>query len=115
MLPILASKTNSGNNEQNLEKLIENSIISLINTIEKYNDNLNDIEHKFKQKELQNDEIKIKQEEQIKNLNKSLKEKETIFVKQKESLVNYYEQLINDVNSRVKVSYSNSQKNKLNS
>ena len=42
LLPILASKTNSGNNELNLEKLIENSIIILINTIEMYNDNLND-------------------------------------------------------------------------
>ena len=118
LLPVLTSKTNSisnNGNEQNLESLIETAIISLISSIQKYNDNLNDIELKFKQKELQNEELKIKQDEQIKNLTKSLKEKETIFTKQKESLINYYEQLINDVNTRVKVSYSNNQKPKLNS
>ncbi len=117
-MPVLTSKTNSissNGNDQNLESLIENAIISLINSIQKYNDNLNDIELKFKQKELQNEEIKLKQEEQVKSLTKTLKEKETIFTKQKESLVNYYEQLINDVNSRVKVSYSNNQKTKLSS
>ena len=115
LLPVLTSKTNSisnNGNEQNLESLIETAIISLISSIQKYNDNLNDIELKFKQKELQNEELKIKQDEQIKNLTKSLKEKETIFTKQKESLINYYEQLINDVNTRVKVSYSNNQKPK---
>ena len=118
LLPVLTSKTNSisnNGNEQNLESLIETAIISLISSIQKYNDNLNDIELKFKQKELQNEELKIKQDEQIKNLTKSLKEKETIFTKQKESLINYYEQLIKDVNTRVKVSYSNNQKPKLNS
>ena len=71
---------------------------------------MNEIEFKFKQKEQQNEEVQIKQEELIKNLTKSIKEKETIFNKQKESLINYYEQLINDVNSRVKVSYSNQNK-----
>jgi hypothetical protein len=101
-------------NEQNLENLIENAIINIINLIQNYDENLNEIEIKLKEKEAFNEETQIKQDEQIKSLTKLLKEKETIFIKQKESLVNYYEQLINDVNSRVKVSYS-LQKNDKNS
>lgn len=44
-----------------------------------------------------------KYEDQINKLTKILKEKESYYSKQKDSLVSYYEQLLNDVNSRVKV------------
>lgn len=90
--------------EQFIESLIDNLIINIINIIKTYDDTRVDYELKLKENTNSIDELKQKQEEQIKNLTKSLKEKETIFNKQKESLVNYYEQLINDVNSRVKVS-----------
>jgi hypothetical protein len=44
-----------------------------------------------------------KNDEQLSRLTKTIKEKEIQFANQKETLVAYYEQLLNDVNSRVKV------------
>ena len=44
-----------------------------------------------------------KNDEQISRLTKTIKEKEIQFANQKDTLVAYYEQLLNDVNSRVKV------------
>jgi len=40
---------------------------------------------------------------QITKLTKIIKEKEVQYIKQKETMTSYYEQILNDVNSRVKV------------
>jgi hypothetical protein len=46
------------------------------------------------------------QEEQINKLSLILQRNEAQFNKQKESMVAYYERMLNDINSRVKVSFS---------
>lgn len=50
--------------------------------------------------------LQKKCEEQQAKTTQVIREKENNFMKQKSSLVNHYEQLLNDVNSRVKVSGS---------
>jgi hypothetical protein len=91
-------------NEQNLEDVIDDTINKLVYYVENFGEKLNKIENNLKLKDEQILLITRKYEEQIQKLSKSIKEKESTFKKQKDSLVNYYEQLINDVNARVKVS-----------
>ena len=47
--------------------------------------------------------LEKKTNDQLNKLTKMIKEKENYYSNQKDSMVNYYEQLLNDVNSRVKV------------
>lgn len=91
-------------NEQNLEDVIDDTINKLVYYVENFGEKLNKIENNLKLKDEQIILTTRRYEEQIQKLSKSLKEKESSFKKQKDSLVNYYEQLINDVNARVKVS-----------
>lgn len=90
--------------EQTIENIIDSTISELIKYVQSFEDKLSLIETKLKSKEDYIEQISRKYEHQIQKLNKSVKEKETQFNKQKESLVSYYEQLLNDVNARVKVS-----------
>lgn len=95
---------NSNLSEQTIETIIDSAISELINYVQSFEEKLGLIETKLKSKEEYIEQISRKYEHQIQKLSKSLKDKESHFNKQRESLVSYYEQLLNDVNARVKVS-----------
>ena len=85
--------------EEFVDKLVNDLIERLNKTIEKYSN----LEKEFIRNEEKLRHVDKKHDEQIVKLTKIIKEKEAHYIKQKDSLVAYYEQLLNDVNSRVKV------------
>ena len=95
---------NSNLSDQTIETIIDSAISELLKYVQSFEDKLGLIEAKLKSKEDYIEQISRKYEHQLQKLSKALKDKESHFNKQKESLVSYYEQLLNDVNARVKVS-----------
>ncbi len=84
--------------------LLDNLMDKLKDYINATDKNLTEYEHKLKTNEKNIEQITQTYDEQLQKTLKLLKEKEIVFHKQKESLVKYYEQLVNDANARVKVS-----------
>jgi hypothetical protein len=89
--------------EKNLEEFIDKTLKELIIRLQNSEEKLSSVEKESEKKQEQIIKSQKKHEEHISKLTKIIKEKEIYYTKQNESLVNYYEQLLNDVNSRVKV------------
>ena len=82
-------------------RLIDEMNERLSTSVSKYSN----LEKEFIRNEDKLRHIHKKHDEQILKFTILIKEKENYYIKQKDSLVAYYEQLLNDVNSRVKVCY----------
>lgn len=91
--------------EKNLEEFIDKILKELIIRLNDSEEKLSNAEKELENKQEQITKSQKKHEEHINKLTKIIKEKEVYYTKQNESLVNYYEQLLNDVNSRVKVRF----------
>ncbi len=89
--------------EKNLEEFIDKILKEVIIRLNNSEEKLSNVEKELESKQEQMVKSQKKHEEHINKLTKIIKEKEVYYTKQNESLVNYYEQLLNDVNSRVKV------------
>lgn len=89
--------------EKKLEEHVNKQISDMIERIGSLTAKYSNLEKEFIRNEEKLHHIDKKHDEQILKLTKIIKEKENYYIKQKDSLVAYYEQLLNDVNSRVKV------------
>lgn len=89
--------------EKYLEDYVEKLLNDLIDRLGLLNEKYANLERELSRSEDKLRHSDKKHDEQILKLTKIIKEKENYYIKQKDSLVAYYEQLLNDVNSRVKV------------
>ena len=89
--------------EKYLEEFVNKLIADLIERLSSLVNKYSNLEKEFIRNEDKMKHVEKKHDEQILKFTKIIKEKENHYIKQKDSLVTYYEQLLNDVNSRVKV------------
>ena len=89
--------------EKELETFIDKLVTELVEQVRVGDEKCAALEKSLGKKEDLVQVVQKKSDEQASKLTRVIKEKENHYLKQKDSLVNYYEQLLNDVNSRVKV------------
>jgi hypothetical protein len=117
LIPITISNKNSNfqqaplptdlREEKQLEEFIDRQIEHILEHIHHTDYKLEDMENDMHKKEEILHNIVKKNEDQITKLTRIIIEKENQYKKEKDALVAYYEQLLNDVNSRVKVRFFN--------
>lgn len=90
--------------EKSLESFLDKLVDELVEHLKAAEDKIGGLEKAYAKKGEDLSALQKKSDDQVTRLTKIIKEKESHHTKQKESLVSYYEQLLNDVNSRVKVS-----------
>ncbi len=98
---ILKIDTTSSNNKSDSIDILIDKFSDYIKSTDR---KLTEYENKIKSNDKSIEQITRKYDEQLQKTLKLLKDKEIIFNKQKESLINHYEQIVNDLNARVKVS-----------
>ncbi len=96
--PILTLFQIDANDDKHLLDTLMTKLADYINTTDK---NLTEYELKMKTNDKTIEQITATYDEQLQKTLRLLREKETVFHKQKESLVKYYEQLINDPSVKV--------------
>ena len=112
ILPVLISNksqvknlklANEPKDEAILEDFVDNAIAEMVEQNHALNEKLcaSDKELVLKEDTLQ--QLQKKCEEQATKFSKVLKEKESHYSRQKDSLVAYYEKMVNEANSRIKV------------
>lgn len=96
------------NDEKNLEEFIDSALVELTDHMRAMEEKVASLEKTCAKKDDNLYGLEKKTNDQLNKLTKMIKEKENYYSNQKDSMVNYYEQLLNDVNSRVKVCGFNS-------
>lgn len=91
--------------EKNLEDFLEKFVPQLVERHKISEEKCKKLENKLDEKQSELDYMQKNYDVQITKLTKIIKEKEIQYSKQKETMTSYYEQILNDVNSRVKVIY----------
>jgi hypothetical protein len=89
--------------EKSLKSFLEKFLAQLVERRKNSEEKCLQLESKLCEKQSELDYMQKNYDVQITKLTKIIKEKEIQYSKQKETMTSYYEQILNDVNSRVKV------------